>query len=62
MCQRVTCRKCGKPTYSGCGAHIEQVLGDVPKAKRCQCREQKAAERTARAAAGGSWLDKLLGR
>jgi hypothetical protein len=38
MCRRVTCATCGKPTYAGCGAHIEQVLGDVPPAQRCQCK------------------------
>ena len=43
MCRRVDCRKCSKPTYAGCGAHIEQVLGDVPKADRCRCREQAAS-------------------
>jgi hypothetical protein len=43
MCRRVTCEKCGKPTFAGCGAHIEQVLGDVPKAERCTCREQGAS-------------------
>lgn len=37
MCRRVTCASCGRPTYSGCGAHIEQVLADVPPAERCQC-------------------------
>jgi hypothetical protein len=42
MCARVTCRSCGKPTFSGCGRHIEQVLGDVKPADRCKCREAKA--------------------
>ena len=42
MCRRVQCEKCGKPTYAGCGAHIEQVLGDVPRADRCRCREEAA--------------------
>ncbi|MBB4964752.1 hypothetical protein [Saccharothrix violaceirubra] len=37
MCQRVTCRRCGKPTHAGCGLHVEQVLVDVPRARRCQC-------------------------
>lgn len=37
MCQRTTCRKCGKATYSGCGQHVEQVLGNVPKSERCSC-------------------------
>jgi hypothetical protein len=36
MCRAVNCPKCGKPTWAGCGAHVEQVLGHVPKAKRCQ--------------------------
>jgi hypothetical protein len=43
MCRRVTCSSCGKPTFAGCGAHVEQVLGDVPVDERCRCREQKAA-------------------
>jgi hypothetical protein len=38
----VTCPQCGKPTYAGCGAHIEQVLGNVPKDQRCKCREASA--------------------
>lgn len=42
MCRRVTCPQCNKPTFAGCGMHIEQVLGDVPKAQRCQCNEQPA--------------------
>jgi hypothetical protein len=41
MCQRVQCGACGKPTYVGCGRHVEQVLGDVPRADRCRCREEK---------------------
>jgi hypothetical protein len=35
MCRKVTCKQCGKPTWAGCGAHVEQVLGDVPSADRC---------------------------
>lgn len=42
MCRRVNCPKCGLPTYAGCGAHVEQVLADVPISKRCQCREATA--------------------
>ena len=34
----VTCKKCGKSSWKGCGAHVEQVLGDVPTDQRCQCR------------------------
>jgi hypothetical protein len=35
MCQRISCRECGKPTFAGCGRHVESVLGDVPPAERC---------------------------
>ena len=37
MCQRVKCSKCGKATYAGCGAHVEQVLRGVPPSERCSC-------------------------
>jgi hypothetical protein len=43
MCRRVECSRCGKPTYAGCGAHIEQVLGDVPLEQRCKCRDAGAS-------------------
>ena len=39
MCSRTTCSTCGKPDWAGCGAHVDQVLRDVPTARRCQCRE-----------------------
>lgn len=42
MCRRVDCPKCGRPTFAGCGLHVEQVLGNVPPAQRCRCREQSA--------------------
>lgn len=37
MCQRVTCETCSKPTWSGCGQHIEEALAGVPVSERCQC-------------------------
>lgn len=60
MCQRVTCNSCGKPTYSGCGRHIEAVLADVPPEARCGCREhrEKAAPAAGRRSKG--WLATLL--
>lgn len=39
MCVRVTCPRCEKPTYAGCGAHVEAVLYGVPKDQRCRCHE-----------------------
>ncbi|MFZ8997792.1 MAG: hypothetical protein ACO225_01025 [Ilumatobacteraceae bacterium] len=35
MCRQITCKECGKPTWAGCGAHVDQVLGHVPVADRC---------------------------
>lgn len=43
MCQRVECKSCKRPTFAGCGRHVEQVLGDVPREERCACRAQEAA-------------------
>ncbi|MEZ4402653.1 MAG: hypothetical protein R3B06_21710 [Kofleriaceae bacterium] len=45
MCRRVECPQCAKPTFAGCGMHVEQVLGDVPRAARCRCHEQPRAPR-----------------
>ena len=36
MCRPVTCRKCGKTTWAGCGQHVDQVLRGVPQGQRCQ--------------------------
>jgi hypothetical protein len=44
MCQRVNCQKCGKPTWTGCGRHIEQALAGVPPQDRCRCREEEASK------------------
>jgi hypothetical protein len=63
MCRRVECATCGRPTYAGCGLHIEQVLGDVPPADRCRCREKRAESSGAPAPTGPrSWLRTLLGK
>lgn len=37
MCRRVQCERCGRPSFAGCGRHVEEVLGDVPPAARCNC-------------------------
>eukprot|EP01115_Flamella_aegyptia_P001091 TRINITY_DN11684_c2_g1_i1.p1 TRINITY_DN11684_c2_g1~~TRINITY_DN11684_c2_g1_i1.p1 ORF type:complete len:53 (-),score=1.95 TRINITY_DN11684_c2_g1_i1:235-393(-) len=36
MCYQVECNYCGKPTWSGCGRHIESALKNVSVDKRCQ--------------------------
>jgi hypothetical protein len=46
MCRRIDCPECGRPTFAGCGMHVEQVLGDVPVADRCRCRERRAQDST----------------
>ena len=43
MCRQVKCHECGKPSWAGCGAHVEQVLGHVPKAERCKCGQKASA-------------------
>ena len=35
MCRAVTCKKCGKTTWAGCGQHVKQVMAGVPAAQRC---------------------------
>ncbi len=36
MCRAVTCKKCSKTTWSGCGKHVDNVMRGVPKSQRCQ--------------------------
>jgi hypothetical protein len=63
MCRRVDCSKCGRPTFAGCGAHVEQVLGNVPPADRCRCRETKAKDAEPRLKdERRSWLRDLLSK
>jgi hypothetical protein len=62
MCRRVTCSRCDKPTFAGCGAHVEQVLGDVPQGERCRCAELKASGELSAADADGGWLRKLFSK
>ena len=54
MCRAVTCSTCGKPTWAGCGEHIEQALEGVPEAERC--------EGHAEAAPGSGLFPRLRGR
>ena len=62
MCRRVSCSTCGKPSWAGCGAHVEQVLGNVPRSERCQCREMQTKSRATQPPAGQrSWLSRLIG-
>jgi hypothetical protein len=42
MCQRISCKRCGKPTWRGCGRHIEEALRGVPPDQRCACPRPKS--------------------
>ncbi len=44
MCHRVTCKRCEKASWSGCGQHVNQVLKGVPKNQRCKCTPAEMAE------------------
>lgn len=59
MCQRVMCPTCQKPTFAGCGMHVEQVLGDVPLEERCKCKKTSTSKR--RTAAEPSLWKRLFG-
>ena len=37
MCEKVACRKCNKPTWAGCGEHVELALAGIAIADRCAC-------------------------
>jgi hypothetical protein len=62
MCRRVQCSRCGKPTFAGCGAHVEQVLADVPPRSRCRCREESSKPNfgSQPQREQGSWLQHLF--
>jgi hypothetical protein len=62
MCQRATCKTCGKATYRGCGMHVEQVLAGVPQAQRCDCDQDGGGAAGASAGrSGGGMLSRLFG-
>ena len=56
MCRTVTCRKCGKTTWAGCGQHVKQVMASVPAAERCAGHPRDQVDSSSR------WLRKLFGR
>jgi hypothetical protein len=64
MCRQVSCRKCGKATWAGCGSHVDQVMRGVPKAQRCTCAQAKTSAPAASTSSdsSGGFLSRLLGR
>jgi hypothetical protein len=61
MCQRATCPSCQKPTFAGCGRHVEQVLGNVPVDQRCKCREEDADGQQASGGDASSMIKRMFG-
>lgn len=59
MCRRIVCSSCGKPSYAGCGKHVEEVLGDVRPEDRCRCRDEKKSSARGSVA---EMLGRLFGR
>ncbi|ABK03727.1 hypothetical protein JOE40_001290 [Arthrobacter sp. PvP102] len=55
MCRAVTCKKCGKTTWAGCGQHVDQVMRGVPGSDRCRGHEHENP-------AGTGFFAKLFGR
>ena len=35
MCRKVQCPSCSRPTWAGCGKHIDSALEGVPEGDRC---------------------------
>ncbi|MCA1782151.1 MAG: hypothetical protein LC679_08255 [Intrasporangiaceae bacterium] len=61
MCSKATCRACGKTTWSGCGQHVQQVMGGVPRNQQCVCTDaDRAAARDA--ARSGAWYSRMFSR
>lgn len=40
MCRPARCHTCSNTTWTGCGAHIDQVMQRIPRDERCTCDEQ----------------------
>lgn len=46
MCHAVTCRTCGKTTWSGCGRHVDDVKRGVPASRWCDGHADSATPGT----------------
>lgn len=62
MCSRTTCRSCGLASWSGCGAHVDQVMRGIPKDQRCSCDGTRPQSDLRERRSLGSRLGRLLGR
>ncbi len=56
MCHQVQCMRCAKPTWSGCGNHVERALAGVRLSERCTC-EQSESDASAQSRPAASFAD-----
>lgn len=56
MCYPVTCSSCGKVGWGGCGAHVDQVMRNVPQDQRCTCHDKKKAESADKSSSILDWV------
>jgi hypothetical protein len=57
MCRAVTCKKCQKTTWAGCGQHVDQVMRGVKSADRCRGHQNDPP-----VAKTGGFFSRLFGR
>lgn len=60
MCYQVTCSECKKPTWGGCGKHIDGVFTNFKYEDRCACKARTQEEQNKNAPGGGGKHDKSL--
>lgn len=58
MCSPVTCRTCGKTTWSGCGQHVAAVKSRVPASQWCDGH----ASQPSVSGGSSSMFSKIFGR
>ena len=58
MCSPVTCRRCKKTTWSGCGQHVKHVMAGIPKSQQCDCANNPPAPKEK----SGGMFSKIFGR
>jgi hypothetical protein len=62
MCSRTTCRDCGLASWSGCGAHVDQVMRGIPQDQRCTCDRTRPTRSLRERRSLGARLGRLIGR
>lgn len=59
MCRPITCPRCSKTGWTGCGQHVDQVMAVVPANQQCQCPDHGTGK--AEGQSGGGFLGRLFG-